>query len=337
MNLRSQPWRGTALTWLARFGLSALFLGGIFMTVPVSEVGASLAKAAWLPVAVGMMLIIPKLVTAGLRMQDIAQAQDLGLRLRDLIAINLVTSFYSLFLPGLLAAGAMRWYKLAQSAGKPAAALAVIGFSRLIEIEVTLAIGLGFWLADPLSRSLYAWPALIMVAALVSCLIVHIKGPAIAGRLDTRLARTGDQRQDNRVRAAGSAVIGALARFRSLPITVQLRVIGYSGLTHLFGIATMVLFAQGLGIDASIESLGWVRSLMVVLLLLPISWAGVGVRELSLALLLLPYGVGTGEAVALGMLLSARAILEGAIGAVIETTGSFARIRSSSTLEAFKP
>jgi hypothetical protein len=265
-----------------------------------------------------MLLVVPKLITAGLRMLEIARAQSLGLSLGQLIAINLVTSFYALFLPGLLAAGAIRWYKLAKAAGKPAAALAAIGFSRLIEIEVTLAIGLAFWLSDPLSRDLYLAAGLGMSVALALCLLAHAFGPALAGRIGGRLARRPEA---GFARRSTVALIDALASFRSLSWKAQLSTITHSSLTHLFGIGTMILFAYGLGLEAGIGALGWVRSLMAVLLLLPISWAGVGIREVGLALLLLPYGVQPGQAVALGVLLSARALLEGAMGAVVEACG----------------
>jgi hypothetical protein len=57
---------------------------------------------------------------------------------------------------------------------------------------------------------------------------------------------------------------------------------------------------------------------MAVLLLLPVSWAGIGVREISLALMLAPFGVAPGVAAALGLLLSFRGLLEGAMGALVE-------------------
>jgi glycosyltransferase 2 family protein len=92
-------------------------------------------------------------------------------------------------------------------------------------------------------------------------------------------------------------------------------------MTHAFGIATALLLASAVGSEVSIPALVWVRSLMSVLLLLPIGWAGVGVREVSLALMLAPFGMPPTEAVALGVLLSLRALLEGVLGALVEGFG----------------
>jgi uncharacterized membrane protein YbhN (UPF0104 family) len=133
----------------------------VVAAVPFEEVTTALWGAKpWLVVA-GFALLAPKLLTAGLRMVALSRAQGLRLGLGGLVALNLATSFYALFLPGHLAAGAVRWYKLTRVEGRPGAALAVVAFSRLIELEVTLAIGLGFWALDAKARALHALPALI--------------------------------------------------------------------------------------------------------------------------------------------------------------------------------
>ncbi|HEX6113072.1 MAG TPA: lysylphosphatidylglycerol synthase transmembrane domain-containing protein [Geminicoccaceae bacterium] len=297
--------------WLVRITLSGALLAAIGAVVPLGEVALALRGADRWPIALGFALVVPKLLTSGLRMLALVRAQNFRLGLGTLIAINLATSFYALFLPGQLVAGTVRWYKLARAEGQPAAALAVVGFSRLIELEVTLAIGLAFWVVDPQARQMHLLPALLVAAALAACIGIHAAGPSLAGRIAPRASGNGWG-------ARAAAVAEAVGRFRRLTLRAQLAALGYSALTHLFGIATMVLFAWGLDSDVGFATLAWVRSLMAVLLLLPISWAGVGVREISLALLLTTFGVAAEVAVALGLLLSLRALLEGAMGALVE-------------------
>ena len=306
--------------WLLRITLSLGFLAGVLAVAPLDEVATVLASAAPLPIAIGFALVVPKLLTAGLRMLALVRSQGLRLGLGRLIAINLATSFYALFMPGQLVAGAVRWYKLARAEGQPAAALAVVGFSRVIELEVTLAIGLAFWAADPQARQIHAVPALLVAAALALCVACHVLGPPLAGRLPGPPEGRGWPR---RILRAAAAVMAAIGQFRHLSASAQLAAIGYSALTHLLGVVTMALFAWSLGSDLGIATLGWVRSLMAVLLLLPISWAGVGVRELGLAVMLAPFGVAPGMAVSLGLLLSLRALLEGMLGALVEAHATF--------------
>ncbi|MDX1540700.1 MAG: lysylphosphatidylglycerol synthase transmembrane domain-containing protein [Geminicoccaceae bacterium] len=304
---------------MLRLGLSATLLLAVLALVPLGEVAAVLGRVdPWLAAA-GFALVIPKLLASGLRMLALVRIQGLRVGLGGLIALNLATSFYALFLPGHLAAGALRWYRLARAEGRPAAALAVVGFSRLIELEVTLALGLTFWAFDAQARALHAWPALLAALALAACLGAHLAGPMLAERLPERGLRLGDRLA--RLSTALAAARAVLARFGGLSWRAQASAVGYSALTQVLGILTALLFAWALGSEISVAALVWVRSLMAVALLLPVGWAGVGVREVSLALLLTPFGVPAAEALALGILLSLRALLAGAMGGVVEAFG----------------
>ncbi|MCI0348745.1 MAG: lysylphosphatidylglycerol synthase domain-containing protein, partial [Acidobacteriales bacterium] len=56
------------------------------------------------------------------------------------------------FLPGTVAGGAIRWYKFSLQDKKPAQAIAVIVFARLIDTSVMTAAGLVFWALDAQAR-----------------------------------------------------------------------------------------------------------------------------------------------------------------------------------------
>ncbi len=70
-------------------------------------------------------------------------------------------------------------------------------------------------------------------------------------------------------------------------------------------------------------NLGWVRTVLVVVLMLPISWSGFGVREGSLILLLRPYGVLPEAAVGLSLLIFFRGALRALVGGLVETRSQF--------------
>jgi hypothetical protein len=71
-------------------------------------------------------------------------------------------------------------------------------------------------------------------------------------------------------------------------------------------------------IDISFINLGWIRSFLLLLLMLPISFSGIGVREGSLVVMLQDYSILPEEAVALSLLLFARIVFWGLVGGVIE-------------------
>jgi len=80
----------------------------------------------------------------------------------------------------------------------------------------------------------------------------------------------------------------------------------------------MFLLALSIGLNLSFLDLGWIRSFIVIITMLPISFSGIGVREASLIVLLQPYSVSSSDAVALSFLLLGKIILFGTIGALLE-------------------
>ena len=84
--------------------------------------------------------------------------------------------------------------------------------------------------------------------------------------------------------------------------------------------ATVVIYLLALSVDVTVPfiSLGWIRAVVQLLVFLPISIAGLGVREGGLMLALEPYGVSGTNAVALSLLVFAIGILVGAIGGALE-------------------
>ena len=74
------------------------------------------------------------------RMKMITDCQTLGVTTNRIVQINLASAFYEIFLPSFVTGGAVRWYKLSQSNGRPAEAMAAIGFNRLIHLVILMLV-----------------------------------------------------------------------------------------------------------------------------------------------------------------------------------------------------
>lgn len=252
---------------------------------------------------------------AALQMRVATELQGLKLPLRRIIEVNLSTAFYGLFLPGVIAGGALRWYQFSSPDGKPLEALAAIVYNRVVETSTALVLGLAFWAADPVAR---AHPALGAIAALmVLGLLVGqivIVNPRVAERLvPGPLAE--------RLRP----FVAAASRFGALPARGHAEVAGICLARHLLGVVATWLFALALHLDLTMVEVGWVRSLLIIVAIVPLTIGGLGLREGSLIAALAPYGVGSGPAVALGVLIFARDLVGAAAGGVLEGYRLFAR------------
>ena len=81
---------------------------------------------------------------------------------------------------------------------------------------------------------------------------------------------------------------------------------------------SFLCFARSLDIELCFVHIGWIRSVVAVLMMRPISFAGLGLREGSLVLLLPPYGVAESDAVALSLLLFANNVAIKLLGGLVE-------------------
>jgi len=102
----------------------------IFSIVPLSEVMTAIAAAKVYYVAMALVVVLLMPYIDSHRMKMLTDVQSMTLSIRQIYKINLITRFYGILLPGQLASGAVRWYKLSQPDKQRAGALASIFFSR---------------------------------------------------------------------------------------------------------------------------------------------------------------------------------------------------------------
>jgi hypothetical protein len=86
----------------------------------------------------------------------------------------------------------------------------------------------------------------------------------------------------------------------------------------LTGIFLILFLAHAVSAELTFVQIGWLRSAVVLVQLLPVSFSGLGVREGAIVLLLQPYGIEGALAVSLSLLLFGKNLFIGAIGGFLE-------------------
>ena len=113
-----------------------------------------------------------------------------------------------------------------------------------------------------------------------------------------------------------SNALGSVARLSPAALT---SIFGISILAQVPGILVFAALGQGLGLPVPLVSMGWIRSVVVLLTVLPISIGGLGVREGALVFTLHAFGVPAHDALALSILVFATTILApGLAGGMVE-------------------
>ena len=314
MRLKAWP-----LPWPLRVGLSAALLAYLFSVIPAREVLSALREADPLRVAAALLLAVPAFAMAAIQQKVFTDLQGMKLTLREITEINLASRFYGLFLPGYLAGGAYRWARMAQPAKQPAEAFAAIAFNRWLETLVILILGLLYWLVG---RPPEVGPS--TTVGVILAIVVMAAGyglffdQRLSGALWERLGLGSSSRQGGTGRRMAGRVLAATGRFGDLSAQGTVRAGTLCALRHLLDVVVFVLFAAALGVALPFAAAGWIHSAVLLAMMLPIAYAGLGVREAGLVVVLDLFAVDPTDALALSFLLLARVLLTAGIGGAIE-------------------
>jgi uncharacterized membrane protein YbhN (UPF0104 family) len=299
-----------------QIAVSVVLLTYLVTTVPMRDVLAALlsAKPTWL--AVSFTLVGVTNLLASLQMRSILAAQGMIFSVRQVAGINLITNFYGLFLPSYLAGGVIRWHHFSKPEGKRAQALAAMILSREVEIVTTIGFGVVFYSLANSSVSAASVIAILMLALTAAVLIVLLSvTPAPHAALRTVLMRLPIP---HGMRERVLKVSNCLVEFGGTNRAHLLQFLALCILRNALGVASFICFAEALRISAPALSLGWIRTALDLVLTLPISIAGIGVRDASLVTMLNHQGVSSAAALAFSFVLLARTLFVALLGGIVE-------------------
>jgi len=311
--VRSRTRRALILKW----ALSLFLLALVLIYVPLRDVGNVLANAKPLWVACGIAVLLIMRLTSAYRMYIITHHQGISLSIIDIFKIGFVTAFFGLFLPGYIAGGAIRWHMLSRKDKKGVEAIASIAFDRVNDTIVLLLLGcISLIAASPIPiPPVVPW---ILTAALVAFLILYVVllSPQ-ATRLLVKISTILGLYQRPWFNKIFTGLTDSMARFHQFSVLVQLKLWGLSLLCHVMGTLVFVLMAGALELGLSFADCAWLRTILHLLFLLPISVSGIGVRESALVVLLAPFSISSAQAVACSFLLMAGLLVMVGIGGLL--------------------
>jgi hypothetical protein len=267
-----------------------------------------------------LILVAPIQYFSAFESHYLTKVQGMKLSVFEILKINLATNFYSFFLPGTISGGAVKWYKFSKHTDKSAAA-AVIVFNRILEILITIFLAILFSL--PLLY-LEGYQMLFFVLLFVFLFLVAVyfllfskKGLFIIEKSISDLSLP--------VFFSGLVMkfIVALRQFQNLKLKDHIEIIALLFLYHGIGVVSFYCLALSLGIDLSFWVISWVGAITSVATMIPISFAGLGIREGTLVFLFSQFNIMPGVSLALSFLLFSRSILVTFSGGLFELQENF--------------
>ena len=310
------------LLLLLKLAVAATLTGLLINYASPSKILLALGSAnIWLLLTF-IPLILLCMWLAALQLKLLTDCHGMNLGLLRIIGINASTEFYKLFLPGILAGGAIRWYRLSRDNKMRAQALAVIAMNRLLNLFVLLVLGvLGWLLEDSLAETQLVFGFLLACLLALTCGFFVLSNQQFGEIVRRRLADSDKLRPY--VRDKLLKLIDAVNEYRQISGRERLRLVLYASSWHLVILTSNYLFCLALGIAAPFSTLAWVRAVVSLALLLPVTISGFGIREGGWIYFLGLYGVAPADAFALSLLTFVRTLFQALIGVALEIRALF--------------
>jgi len=231
----------------------------------------------------------------------------------------MIATFYSLVLPGDLIAGGVSWYKLSQPNHKYVEAGALLIFFRLVQISSLIFVGLLAALMDQ-QIAIPEIRAIIVIGLLGIVLMWIIFFSNQISKILTFITDKLNGKSSFLTSLFNSVekILYSILKFRLLSINRLIIVFSISIIAQAIGLVYYLSLARAVNIKLSIFVIGWISTIVTIVQMIPVSIAGLGVREISYAVLLNDYGISPEQAISFSITIFVVFVIVGFIGGLFE-------------------
>lgn len=307
------------LNLIIRVGISCLFVGYLAFKVDWTLLGTAFKKIDLSLYAASTLLTLASTVAVAYKYHLLIKGTSIARSILYLTKVNLISRFYALFLPSGLGPEFVRWYKVTRNQEGRALFLAVTVFERLTFIFVLLLFGsipLFFYTShsEIISLRVRLFPVVIVGLSLICICLSYFIFPIIRSFFTSVIERTIPSRWNSQKIAF---FLEQFALNKSGPslytytfaLTLVWQMVFLSRLFVLFKAASLPL---------GFVDVAWMASLVLLLQLLPISFAGIGVREAGYAYFFTLYSIHPEKGVLIGILFFSQMLIMAILGGLFE-------------------
>lgn len=304
--------------WISAVLLMVLFLVLAF-TLDWAEIWAVLKTVDPILIAISFSLFLPYHWLTAKSFKIVTDQHDFGLSIRRIMWVNLTILFYVITLPAALVGSGMRLYRFAKYSQKPVETFAAITYHKVYMNLMVILMSLCFLVLASVEQE---QESLLLVCALLGTFLGIL---LLIPRFSTLLLQhvNPPENEANSLFALGwkyfLKILASFAEIGKMSFTSQIQLAVNSLAAKLVHLGAYFLITFSIGIQAPFNQLGMVFSLVFLANNLPFNFSlGIGLREISLGALLLTIGVDPAYAVAMPLVLFARAVFIGLVGSVLE-------------------
>jgi glycosyltransferase 2 family protein len=266
-------------------------------------------ESSWFMLGIGASLLTR--VIAAERNLAVGRAAGLPLTRVETIEALFLSNFWSLALPVATAGSLATVYRYGTCGARVTDSIGVLTLSRVIELVAFCALAL-YGLA--LSNSAAGGASPLAGYALLATMIA-----AVFALLALRHWYSPQRTPERRRGKIATALREMLAAMRRVPMSKLTLAMSLALLQGLVAASSALFFVKALGFSISMADALWINDGVAYLaVVLPLTAAGLGVREVALLAALAPLGVPQEQAIALGVLMFAATVVTALIGGAMQ-------------------
>ncbi len=315
-----------------KIGITLLLLGYVGFSADRARLKTTIYSIKFIPFIGSYIILLLCSFPLALRLRTLLKPTVLQFSLKRLIQIQFISQFYSLMLPAGVGMAVVRWYKITENKVGRRVFIVITLIERvMLTLSLLLCTGIPlFFIRDESIRSLRSSALPVIFILIFFCFIFF--SIFLNRFVYNRFSKAMQWMQSFfNFGLAGKITgiyedCGLYIDNRALLIKAFFFNLLYTGM--MFVRFYLVFFALGLALHPL--TILWVSMLVLLVISLPLSIGGIGVRETGFAWLLVLYGVEPEKGMILGGMISIQMLLNIGVGAVLnmmETKHSTRRIR----------
>jgi uncharacterized protein (TIRG00374 family) len=305
---------------VASIGLLAWVIG----RVDVDSVRDALGRIDPVLWTAGMAIVLAAPLVAAERTRTLFLAAGMNVRWAQVAALNLEATYFSVVLPGELVGGVVRWARVRKKLASGGGALALLLVERLVDTMVlgacTLA-GAAWLFAGEGARTARWVTAGIGLAILLGAgsFLVGARS-AIAKRFCHAAAARFPSGWTGRIASLVTSTLeGVAAALENRSATRRILLLSLAFWAMAW--TGSILIARSVRPELPPHAFIGASAAIAILSQLPVTFAGLGLREASLPILLAAYGVTREVGLLLGLCMFLPTLLLGITGGILHALG----------------
>jgi glycosyltransferase 2 family protein len=300
--------------------VTASILAYLFIKIPFYKIISTFSSVNLPLFFTAVLTVIVVTFLSSLQTKYLTKTQKMLMSFKEIFGVYLTTAFYSLFLPGAVSGGAIKWYKFSKYGSKSSAA-AIIVFNRFLETFVVAILGMLYSIPTLIKLKLrfllLVWVIILILLILTYYLLLNENFLNKISNLFEVLP------VPSFVKKKILSLFGAMREFQNLTFKQHLEILGIMICYHVIDIFGFYLVALSINVSVNFFVLGWIASAITLSSLIPISYAGLGLREGFLVYILRYYGVAPQDALVIALLSFTKDLSIPIIGGFLELKNFF--------------